>query len=319
MRISNPCHKADPESTLFLIDSRPLTNAKANHFRGAGFESEINYKSCKLMFMDIQNVHAAQDAFNRIGQTVVFQENEDSWADDVESSGWLQLISKVLQGGVKIAHLLERHASSVVTHCSDGWDRTPQICCLAELILDPFYRTLEGFIILIEKEWIHFGHMFMKRCNHLNRPNEEVGPIFIQFLDAVWQFSRQFPEAFEFNECLLLFLALHVNSCRFGSFLFNSEKEAVEAEAKSRTTSIWSFVLHFRSDFLNCSYQEKNFSLFPNYRLKWLRIWEGFFLRFDRFTFGSALMKLHDAMHNLQKKHHLLFDKQTQLAHSLYT
>ena len=31
----------------------------------------------------------------------------------------------------------------MLVHCSDGWDRTPQIVALAELMLDPYYRTLE--------------------------------------------------------------------------------------------------------------------------------------------------------------------------------
>ena len=32
-------------------------------------------------------------------------------------------------------------ALQVILHCSDGWDRTAQLCCLAELCLDPFYRV----------------------------------------------------------------------------------------------------------------------------------------------------------------------------------
>lgn len=34
---------------------------------------------------------------------------------------------------------------SVVVHCSDGWDRTAQVCSMAAIMLDPFYRTIEGF------------------------------------------------------------------------------------------------------------------------------------------------------------------------------
>lgn len=34
---------------------------------------------------------------------------------------------------------------SVLVHCSDGWDRTAQTCSLAGLMLDPYYRTMQGF------------------------------------------------------------------------------------------------------------------------------------------------------------------------------
>ena len=37
--------------------------------------------------------------------------------------------------------------SSVLVHCSDGWDRTPQTTCLTQICLDPYYRTLNGFAV----------------------------------------------------------------------------------------------------------------------------------------------------------------------------
>jgi myotubularin-related protein 6/7/8 len=67
-----------------------------------------------------------------------------------------------------------------IKSCSDGWDRTAQTCALSELIIDPYYRTIHGFQILIEKEWLMFGHKFSERCGHTDHDPKEVSPIFTQ-------------------------------------------------------------------------------------------------------------------------------------------
>jgi myotubularin-related protein 6/7/8 len=53
--------------------------------------------------------------------------------------------------------------SHVLIHCSDGWDRTSQVSALAQIMLDPYYRTLDGFITLVQKDFISFGHKFRDR------------------------------------------------------------------------------------------------------------------------------------------------------------
>lgn len=61
----------------------------------------------------------------------------------LESSRWLQHMSGLLRAAVGVAAAIEKEARPVLVHCSDGWDRTPQIVALAEILLDPYYRTIE--------------------------------------------------------------------------------------------------------------------------------------------------------------------------------
>lgn len=59
---------------------------------------------------------------------------------------------------------------------------------------------MEGFQVLIEKDWINFGHQFAKRLGQgMNNPmSEEKSQIFLQFLDCVTQIMHQFPFKFKF-------------------------------------------------------------------------------------------------------------------------
>jgi myotubularin-related protein 6/7/8 len=71
----------------------------------------------------------------------------------------------ILTGALDIANNLAK-GINCLAHCSDGWDRTSQLCSLSSLLLDPFYRTMKGFMTLVEKDWVYFGHQFSKRLGH---------------------------------------------------------------------------------------------------------------------------------------------------------
>ena len=56
---------------------------------------------------------------------------------------WLTYISALLRGANIVVDLMQVQRRPVLVHCSDGWDRTSQICSLSELMMDKYYRTLE--------------------------------------------------------------------------------------------------------------------------------------------------------------------------------
>jgi len=92
-------------------------------------------------------------------------------------------------------------------------------------MLDPYFRTIEGLEVLIEKDWISFGHQFNLRMGHGNKndKDDQRSPVFLQFLDCVQQFMVQFPFAFEFNDKFLADIAYYSYSCQFGNFLCNTQ------------------------------------------------------------------------------------------------
>ena len=111
----------------------------------------------------------------------------------IDQSQWLKHVKAVLDASLFISESLVSGVS-VVVHCSDGWDRTSQTCALAQLIIDPYYRTIQGYQALIEKDWLHFGHKFTDRCGYLAGDSREISPVFTQFIDATWQLMSQFPQ-----------------------------------------------------------------------------------------------------------------------------
>jgi hypothetical protein len=161
----------------------------------------------------------------------------------VHDAGWLAHLRIILSAALFCSEAMHRQGQSVLVHCSDGWDRTAQVCGLVQIFLDPYYRTVRGFCALVAKEWCSFGHKFGERLGHREEKDDgDISPVFLQFLDCVWQLCRLFPQAFEFDGRLLLLVAHHAYSCRFGTFLGNNDRERAELQLAVRTPSLWPFL-----------------------------------------------------------------------------
>ena len=291
---------ATPSRCVRIVDARPYKNAVANKAKGYGYESTPGYKAMGMSveFLNIHNIHVMRNGLRRYATAALSaatsksSSDSEAWMGALESTGWLSFVRSVLAGAVKTARYVGRNGYAVIVHCSDGWDRTPQICCLAQMLLDPYYRTISGFSVLVAKEWVSFGHRFRKRVGHMvDHPDDDQrSPTFIQFLDCVWQLTQMFPLRFEFSEKMLLFLADELHSCRFGTFLTSCEKERTEERISERTVSVWSHVDAHRSEFLNPFYVDEMDSeagivepLLPRASslMRSVRPWAAYFSRFS--------------------------------------
>ncbi|CAL4097667.1 unnamed protein product, partial [Meganyctiphanes norvegica] len=267
-RKSNPISKA--MNTLRItagprlsVDSTDQTNEPALAFQKAAlyvFGEKTNIKHIKtdtyhkteFIPMDFHDVRQVKASFKKLMRasvpSTVSNDQEHSFFRSVENSEWLSQLETLLQCSGAIVDLIDLLGASVMVLLEDGWDITAQVSSLAQLCLDPYYRTIEGFRVLIEKDWLAFGHRFNHRSNILQSSQASgFAPMFLQFLDAVHQIQRQFPLSFEFNEYYLKFLAYHYVSGRFRTFLSDSECERAELGIMTEEDKRGSLSRHLKS------------------------------------------------------------------------
>uniref|UniRef100_A0A452I052 phosphatidylinositol-3,5-bisphosphate 3-phosphatase n=1 Tax=Gopherus agassizii TaxID=38772 RepID=A0A452I052_9SAUR len=269
---------------LIIFDARQNSVADTNKAKGGGYESESAYPNAELVFLEIHNIHVMRESLRKLKEIVYPAIDEARWLSNVDSTHWLEYIRTLLAGAVRIADKIESGKTSVVVHCSDGWDRTAQLTSLAMLMLDSYYRTIKGFEALIEKEWISFGHRFAMRVGHGDDDHADAdrSPIFLQFLDCVWQMTKQFPAAFEFNELFLITILDHLYSCLFGTFLYNCEQERLKEEINTKTVSLWSYINSQLDEFTNPFYVNyENHVLYPVASLNHLELWVNYYVRWN--------------------------------------
>ncbi|KAG8440127.1 hypothetical protein GDO86_006065 [Hymenochirus boettgeri] len=246
----------------------------------------------ELVPIELFDVRQVKGSFKKLMKacmpSVPFGDPSQSYMRTLEESEWLLQLHKLLQVSVLVVELLDS-GSSVLVGLEDGWDLTTQVVSLVQLLSDPYYRTIEGFRLLVEKEWLSFGHRFSHRGAHTAASQSNgFTPVFLQFLDCVHQIHHQFPSEFEFSQYYLKFLAYHYVSNRFRTFLMDSDYERIEkgvlyeekADRRSHQVcrSVWEYMerLHKKNPvFYNYMFCPEDGEVLRPYSSVWgLRVWD---------------------------------------------
>ncbi|KAM4540261.1 myotubularin-related protein 9 isoform 1-T1 [Fundulus diaphanus] len=272
----------------FIIDTRSSQQVQQARMTGGGFESKSCYNCWKRLHRQMERGKPLQESLIKLVEACGDEShNVDRWLSKLENSKWLSHVQTALSTAGLLAECVERDGHSALVHGYEGTDCTLLVCTLAQLIMDPSCRTLEGFLALLDREWLQAGHSFQQRCAHSAFSHarlQQESPIFLLLLDCVWQIWRQFPLALGFSEALLLRLANEVYASDYGTFLCNSDQERCALGVKDRTRCLFRALLRpaERDYYSNPLYEPTELAIWPSVHPQSLQLWQGFFLRWTQ-------------------------------------
>lgn len=248
-----------------VVDARPTANAIAQAALGGGSENMDHYnfhKTCSRVFLGIDNIHVMSDSLSYMVDHFLVDGDlnlpiDKNSLNSGKSFNWIKHIRLLLSSTDTLVKSVIFNRSNLLVHCSDGWDRTAQICSLIQICLDPYFRTMEGFMVLVEKDWLSFGHKFQERSGLLS--SESV------FHDNTMTTSGILNSNADVNSSTALFgrdgnelsetdsLANMTSSTVLNSDIVNKVSEHFKMRKKNKNTLKFSSPIF--QQFLDCVYQ----------------------------------------------------------------
>ncbi|OQV18435.1 Myotubularin-related protein 10-B [Hypsibius exemplaris] len=241
-----------------------------------------------------------RDAF-LVESTTALESSDDKWFSEMDSSKWMQNISRCLELTRMSMLEIEQGVSVILKEPGDR-DLNCVMSALIQLCLDPSSRTLIGFQRLIEKEFVALGHRFQERLGLVRTDPEKEAPVFLFFLDCVFQLTVQYPASFEFTDVYLILLYDSSLMGAFRTFSMNCQRDFLSSRKGATSTaypSAWQLDLTAKQNLTNRLYHSFDLlnrlsttvpiiaaaspvteNLTPNSVIPFLTVWKHCYFRF---------------------------------------
>ncbi|KAL7713338.1 Myotubularin [Entamoeba marina] len=172
-------------------------------------------------------------------------ENPNTVLSSLNNLEWIQNICNVLESSDNARIALNSNNCVVVTS-SDGLGSVSVLTSIIISISDPYFRTIEGLISLIEKEWVLVGYPFAQ-CIGINSSNSEA-VAFLLFIHCLKALIKQNPTLWEITADGLMIILDELYKGECNTFLFNCEKERRRYQVDDKTLTLYDVILQKKNN-----------------------------------------------------------------------
>ncbi|KAI1902383.1 hypothetical protein AGOR_G00044200 [Albula goreensis] len=198
------------EALLFGVQQRSLVVEVGDDMPSTG---EIQLAHTRLRALCLGDISSSLSA------------PDEKWLSTLEATHWLDHVRCCLKKATEVSCLLRDGHLTVILQEPEDRDMNCVVSALVQVMCDPHCRTLQGFQGLVQKEWVGAGHRFLSRANYYHDRDREEAPVFLLFLDCVWQLWAQFPSYFQLTEEYLQALHDSTHLPLYCTYLYDCQRE----------------------------------------------------------------------------------------------
>lgn len=145
---------------MFTKQSRCSTKLyEIKRFNDTGYYATV-YGSNPFLQTELRLANKIHGTFSFFLLSPFFLQQQDiRFYTLLDKTCWLLYVSMCLKYADSAATTM-KNGITVVLQENEGRDMSCVISSLTQILLDPYYRTTNGFETLIQKDWVALGHPF---------------------------------------------------------------------------------------------------------------------------------------------------------------